>query len=269
MLSRITLSLTFTCFFISAVMGQEEIIVSEPVIFGLDGTEIPFDSGAVITEMSIGSVDDNGSAEQDLMRMLRNKSIREELELADDQFKQMQEFNSQQQKEMQSLTRDLLKGIGNGGQLNVDPDLLKNLQEKMRTRGEQSKKQLEEMLLPHQVTRLKQIAYQRNMENNGSANALTNGELAEELQLTDEQKKQLREKSATINKRLEDEIAKLRAEAKEELFSVLSEDQRDKLRHLIGKEFKSEKGSPLDRLESIRSGLKKGKTFSRIINSEK
>ena len=94
--------------------------------------------------------------------------------------------------------------------------------------------------MPHQIKRLKQVALHNRMNQIGTAEALTSGLLAEALELTDEQKKLLKEKSKAVEERVKAEIAKIRADAKEELFKVLDAKQQAKLKELVGDHFEKE-----------------------------
>ena len=96
------------------------------------------------------------------------------------------------------------------------------------------------MLLPHQIKRLKQVALHNRMNEMGTADALTSGSLADALELTDEQKKLLKEKSKEIEERVKAEVAKIRADAKDELYKVLDAKQQAKLRELVGDHFEKE-----------------------------
>jgi predicted Zn-dependent protease with MMP-like domain len=97
--------------------------------------------------------------------------------------------------------------------------------------------QIKEMLLPHQFTRLQQIVAQKHVARAGSVNAILHNEISDRLGITDDQRKKLEEKAQEIENRLRDQIEKLRAEAKDELLSVLTKKQRDEFASIIGEKF--------------------------------
>lgn len=100
------------------------------------------------------------------------------------------------------------------------------------------KKRLGDILLPHQLERIKQIRVQSQIRNRG-VTALAGGELAEALALTDKQKTELLEKQRKAEKELREKIDALRKEAQKELLDeVLTPDQREKLAKLTGAEVK-------------------------------
>lgn len=86
--------------------------------------------------------------------------------------------------------------------------------------------------------RLAQIAIQSSIERSGAANAISSDELATKLKLTNDQKQELKKRSKEIEKKLAEEIARLKREAKEELLEVLSADQRATLQDLTGDHFR-------------------------------
>lgn len=111
-------------------------------------------------------------------------------------------------------------------------------------------RQTRDVLLPHQVRRLRQIALQMKLSSTGygSAGGLTGGEVADELHLTDEQKRQLKEKEAKlredIQRKTQEFYKQLREEARAELLSVLTAEQRRKLDDLTGETFEWQRQQP-------------------------
>ena len=96
------------------------------------------------------------------------------------------------------------------------------------TRQETNKK-VNDILLPSQQERLRQIILQTQ----GPQAAATNEELAKALGLTDEQKQKIKDIAAeTLQKLIEEKV-----------LSVLTPDQQSKLESLKGKEFKMDRGS--------------------------
>lgn len=182
----------------------------------------------------------NGANGSGLMNLLQNKSIRDEIELVDDQYKKMTQFYQQRQKEIMSEINSLIAPPLSGDKKKSNRSVQfrgTKLKELIKKQKEESESQLRELLLPHQLKRLEQVSHQVRMRNSGTLNALTRGKLKEELDLTDEDVKKLQTKSEEIQKDLEAEIAKLRAKAKKNLLKELSPTQRKKLDELMGEQF--------------------------------
>jgi hypothetical protein len=168
----------------------------------------------------------------DTMGMLRMQQFIEELELADEQVKQLAEI----QQEMQKQTREIFRGADFGG-----GDTAKVMREAQRAIREQTEKRLDRVLSSRQLKRLKQIQVQLQMRNRG-AGALASDALAEALDLSDDQKKELAEKQKEAQKKLQEEIQRLREQYREEVVEdVLTRSQVRKLKDLIGDEYEVKK----------------------------
>lgn len=113
----------------------------------------------------------------------------------------------------------------------------------MRTLGDEVDKQVQDILLPQQIRRVKQISLQMRLQQMGygMAGALHSEDLAKELAITNEQKEQLKQKEVEIRKEIQDKTKefyeKLQHDSREKIFGVLTEDQRRKLDALIGEKF--------------------------------
>ena len=180
--------------------------------------------------------------------MLNNASVQKDLQLVDEQLEQIKEINkdfSAKIKEQMDLMKD-----DNGNfnfQMGSDfGDLIRDLRK-------QQQEQISSILLPNQQDRLQQVARQMRIKQQGTANSLT-GKLAEELGISAEQKKRIRDKSKELQQRLEEQIAELRAKAKKELLEELTAEQQDKLTELIGDEFIQKKEDRKRRFRMRRPG---------------
>lgn len=189
---------------------------------------------------------DGGQAESGLMHLLDNKSIREEIELIDSQYEKMRKFQKAKAVEM----RQAVKGIMNGGKIDINA-----IKEMAARQQESARKELEEMLLPHQVSRLRQLSHQVRLQNRGAGDVLTSGVLARELGLTDEEKSDLATKAAEIEARVKAEIAQLKSDARRELIGTLPDDKQKKLKELIGEDFKYEKPDMRARFREMRKQM--------------
>ena len=194
----------------------------------------------------------------ELMGLLQNKSIREEIDLVDAQYQKMKDFQKAKSKDIQKVIKDVL----GGGK--VDAKAIEQLVKK--SQGEASK-QLEDMLLPHQISRLRQVSRQVQMQQRGTAEMLTSRAFAKELGLNDEEKKDLRDKAKEIEKRVKAQIAKLKADARKELIDTLPADKQAKLKEMIGENFNYEKPDMRSRLEEFRKKMEDRRTERKIKES--
>ena len=167
-----------------------------------------------------------------LTEMLRRDDVRAELELVDDQVKDMEALAEKLRARMQEeFTK--LREAGNDGNRE---DRFAGMRETMQKIAADAEKQVGEILLPHQMKRLKQLQNQMRMQG-GSTRALTDGSLAEELGITDAQKEKLRESATKVEQELRQKLAELRKEAQEKLLAELTPEQRSKYKELVGDPF--------------------------------
>lgn len=171
-----------------------------------------------------------------ITQLLQDENVRKELDLVDEQVSKLTEIGNSLREELDAQRQGF------------DFSSLRDLSDEQRTakfaeiRQQSEKitsaaqKKIEEVLLPPQLERLKQIEVQSRMRF-GAEQALTSGPLAEELKITDQQKEKLAKKQEEVQAALQEKIAKLRQEAQEELFSVLDPSQQDELKKKIGKPF--------------------------------
>jgi hypothetical protein len=118
-------------------------------------------------------------------------------------------------------------------------------------------KQVRDILLPHQARRLRQIVLQTRLNGAGfgSSAGIASGEVAEELGLSEAQKRELKKKekeiTAEVQRKTREFYEKLREESEDELLSVLTEAQRKKLKELVGEKFDwQQQGKPAARDKS-------------------
>lgn len=120
---------------------------------------------------------------------------------------------------------------------------MKKYSEASKALGEETEKKVLEILLPHQIKRLKQITLQMQLQQAGygSSAAFQNSQLVEELKITDEQKAQLQEKQKEVTKEMQEKsqafYKQLQEESREKVLSVLTPAQRKKLEELTGEKF--------------------------------
>jgi Spy/CpxP family protein refolding chaperone len=158
--------------------------------------------------------------------------VQQELQLVDEQKDNVQSLADQMRddvREMFSQFRDL-----NDEERRARFDEIRPKLEKMNSDVEAK---LQKSLLPHQFERLKQIDVQSRLQRGGSY-ALTNGDLAKTLNITDEQKEKLEKRAAEVQQELEAQIRQLRTDARKKLLEeVLTAEQRAQLEKLMGDQF--------------------------------
>ncbi|MCC9608225.1 hypothetical protein LOC68_01055 [Blastopirellula sp. JC732] len=174
--------------------------------------------------------------------LLMNPQVREDLEIPEAQFEEIQEIMTSVREKM----REVFQGMGNFRDMTEEErtEFREKMQAKMAEVQAEVKADLEEVLLPHQLTRLKQIALQQQVARgggpgggSGAANALTSDKVAELLGLTEEQLAELREKREEVAQELREKLLAAQKEAEEKLLSVLTPEQQAKWKELLGEPY--------------------------------
>ena len=195
----------------------------------------------------------------DPTQMMFNPQVRKELDLADEQVAKLKEIS----KKFSQQLKEQMKFDPAGGRSKLDMDRIKNIGKIIQNINAERESAIGAVLLPHQSKRLKEISTQMRMRNNGAASALVSKDIAEELEIDDEQKKRIKTRAAEIKKKLEADIAKLKEEAQEELMKELNRKQRDKLQEMTGDKFEYKKVNWRDRVRKMREQRRSEKKSDR------
>ncbi len=167
------------------------------------------------------------------LMLLQREDVQGELDLLDDQKKQLTDLREKSTEKMREAFR---AGAGGGGDREA-------LQATMRKFTEETQAELDKVLLPHQSKRLKQLETQLAMRGRGVLGAL-GGDLAEKIGIAEDQREKLREKAQDLDNELRKKTAELRKQAQDQLLASLTEEQRKQFNEMIGEpfEFKDEPG---------------------------
>jgi hypothetical protein len=166
--------------------------------------------------------------------LLNDPAIQKELELLDAQRDQLAQVQQEFGTEMRAKLDETMKA----GDKNPEAmrDFIKDV-------NQRKKQRISEILLPHQIDRLRQISLQSNVNSMGLSQALFSKTLMDELKIKPEQKEALQKKADELNKDFEKKVAELKSAMREELMDVLDPEQRDQLTKLLGDKFEFENQS--------------------------
>jgi len=170
-----------------------------------------------------------------LIGLVARDEVQQELQLVDEQKDKVHGITDALQNKVREQMRDVFSQMRD---LSDDERRAKfgEIRTKMEGLSADSEKQLEKVLLPHQLDRLKQIDLQTKMKYRGSS-ALTGGDVAKALNLTDEQREKLEKRAAEVQEELQTKIKQLQADARKKMLDVLTPDQQAQLEKLMGQQF--------------------------------
>ena len=166
----------------------------------------------------------------DQFGLLSNTDIQKELDFVGDQRDQFTRL----QKEYNQRIQEKVGLLGKGG---FDPKKSHEIGDEIKSIQEQQKKDVEDLLLPHQISRLQQIQLQQKMKGMGTVNALSDKQVLEELGITEEQLAKLKERAKELSDEMQKKMQKLREETQENLLKELTSEQRAKLKSMTGEKF--------------------------------
>jgi hypothetical protein len=179
----------------------------------------------IVLGRPVGSTPIGKGGGSGVMDLLGDPKVRGELEMADFQYDKLKSLSSDIQKRMGDQVRS------------IDFSNPKEIAEQVRNIREQAEKGLQDVFLPHQMSRLRQLSTQSQLRRRSLAEILTSEPLRSELEISNSQEVELKESEEEIEMELAEEIAKLRAKARGKLLSNLKRSQREKVEELFGDAF--------------------------------
>lgn len=159
--------------------------------------------------------------------LLANEKVREELEIVDDQMAELEGLQEDIRNEMREMF---------GGMRDSTDEERREMMEEAQERMKEYQAKVDEILLPQQQTRLKQLMVQSQSRGRLGGGLLSDS-MKEELNITDEQAEKVTEAAEEAQKEMDAEIQKLRRAAEEKILSVLSSEQQQKYRDMVGEAF--------------------------------
>ncbi len=190
---------------------------------------ITMNSGMAFGGGLLGVDPNNRSA---LFNLLSNESVRRELQLKDNQSASVQKIQQESQKRMsETLRANMASG---------NPNPAAGIRELVEEGRKAAETAIEEILLPEQLTRVRQLAYQVEIAQLGLGESLTTGRLGKEIDVHEDQKQHLADKAAAIEIETRQAVAKIRSAARAKLLAELAPEQRKKAEDLLGPHFEYE-----------------------------
>ena len=157
--------------------------------------------------------------------LLSDARIREDIEMVDDQYNDLRDRQSEIQKRLASQLRS------------IDFTDSKNIAGEIAKIRDEAENDLNSVLLPHQVKRLRQIRMQSALRGRSLVDVITNDPVKSDLEITDGQTKDLRAFEKEVQQDLQKEIVKLQEKARDRLISKLKPEQRTPVKEMLGDTF--------------------------------
>ena len=179
--------------------------------------------------------------DQFAINALFNKQVQRDLDLVEEQTKEISEYLKGLTEYRDKLASELreLKAAGQ------DQQALNQRRDEMRKELEKEKQKIQsqvmEILLPHQRQRLKQVSAQfmnrEAMKESKVPTGLLTPKMVDYLEIDSKQAKRIEKRSQELAKELAKKVEQLKSEAIEDLMKELSPKQRKKYSELMGERF--------------------------------
>jgi hypothetical protein len=173
------------------------------------------------------------------LELVFSDDVRNEIELVEDQEVQLRALADKMRQEMRSAFSDL--------QELPEEERREAMMARMDEQRQKAQKEMESILLDHQLARLKQLQLQSRLQRGGAADALASDDLRQALGLTDEQLEKMRQVAAEADAELRETVRKATEQARNKVLEVLSAEQRAKWEEMTGSSFSFENSGPFGR----------------------
>ncbi len=157
--------------------------------------------------------------------LISNEAVRRDIEMVDSQYRELQDLNSQIQKRASEKI------------LQLDFNDRENLVSQIQQIREQASDDLNSVLLPHQLDRLKQIRMQSLLQRQGLVDVLTSEPVKTDLEISQRQSVELKEFESVVQADLAKEISQLQEKARNRLLAKLTPAQEKQAKEMIGEAF--------------------------------
>ena len=241
--------LTITCLALVALNSTSHLKAQEAAAISIgissdgdgDAGEIAASTGISFispgSSFSIGSPTANPNSPSALFNLLGNESIRNELELSEAQYGGVQKIMKASQDRMTKMIRTRMMARKEGQSVQLGGADFQDLMDENRVQAEDA---IEEILLPEQMTRIRQLAYQVEISREGIGDSLVSGRLGKEIGVYEDQKEELAARAAKIEQEAKMAILAIKSQARAKLFKELTPEQRKKAEELLGDYFEYE-----------------------------
>jgi hypothetical protein len=186
-------------------------------------------------------VNREGAILTQLFLMQNDKALQHELEILDDQQQKLDQFIKDYQKNFAQTMKDFaaisqqFENDLRKGQKRDYAELTGRYYQMTNDLQTQVIADMNKVLLPHQMKRMRQIAIQRSFRTTKQADFLSIPlAMADELELSAKEIDDIRTLTAKVRKKYYEDEMKLRAKSLDKILSSLSAKQRKELKELIG-----------------------------------
>lgn len=185
---------------------------------------------------------------QQLMQLNYNAELRKELEVVDDQVEEVKELGQDYQRDMMKFHQKNaqlaveMQKLSMAGKHKEAQELGEKYQQLNQELSDKYMEKAEEVLLPHQIQRLKQIAKRQGARfmNEFQDEFGVVASVADEIGLSADEKKRLIDTIRQARKEYYESVADAKKKANEKIMASLTTEQKEKMKEILGEEYDQE-----------------------------
>ncbi|TWT93767.1 hypothetical protein [Stieleria varia] len=170
----------------------------------------------------------------DVFSLLQYKPIRNAIEVTDEQATELAKAQIEQIKLRQQTLRDLPRPVG---PLQGDAESAKRRADAFAELDRKTQDLYRQILLPKQVERLTEIAFELRIQSMGIVAFLKDPQMVAELEISDEQQARLDRQAIESSQDLDAKVGELKRQVRRDIMAVLDDNQRAQLKSMLGQEF--------------------------------
>ena len=155
---------------------------------------------------------------------LADETVRQELEIIDSQFEELQKSNAAIQRRFAQQIREL------------DMSDMQRAVKKILELRYEAERELQATLLPHQMKRLREMTVRKQLRERRLVEIITSEPLKTKLKISDGQATELVAAEQEIRDELKRKIEELHHQARKQLLAKLKSDQRQQVEEIFGQE---------------------------------
>lgn len=195
-----------------------------------------------------------GGGNTTMIDYLGSDYMRKQVDFSDDQNDEFMNLRKEYMKQLQSTSKNYPELYKKDLPVEDRKVIIKKLQADQTKLRKKFSEEVEELLVPHQMTMIKSMRFRQSVQMMGLTQTITNAPFQEDFETSEKQKKELAQIRGEAQKAIQQkmlemqkEVEKMRADAKKKMLKLLTEKQQKLLNELEG-EKDSKNGSRNTRL---------------------
>lgn len=221
------------------VQGSPNPLPPGPVRVQLAEDTFTFQSPGLAPQTSIVSYGWTPQMNSPLIDFLASQQIQSQIEFSPEQQAQFKDFQKKLQSEYAAIRKEF-PGLEKKETSAADRRKMnRSVYLKFQEVKKEMSKELEESLVPQQLSIVKQLKFKQSVQSFGFTWALTNSPFKEDVDLSTKQQQEIQKIKRETEAAIQKKMIEMRAEAKKKMLKLLDQKQVKKIKELEGENDKN------------------------------